>query len=303
MFRLLVLLLGLATNICHAERDIAAVDKTVELDLVFPTPNETYRRTYPFPIVLALQGMKAGWPHRVEMDWRVRGEGDDNLSWLQPSGIFPLDLPREALGDTDSSAWTEGESPGGLDTVFFTVGVINVFNSSATTFFIDYSLSLHFNCSIDEAADEVKVRLGDLYEPRGTVSFQVDEGGLDPAVNLAGDECAAGLATIRIKSSLKSDIPISEDPPCPILDEDDLSPEPSPCQLKLPGDLQSSVESLMLETASCTAGSWPAETLVEPCNDDMHAAGEDDDSAARLGFRVPAVMMGAVVVGLAGVCI
>ena len=149
------------------------------------------------------------------------GWGDDNLSWLQPSGIFPLDLPREALDDIDLSAWTEGESPNGLDTIFFSVGVNNVFNSSATTFFIDCSLSLYFNCSIDEAADEVKVRYGDLYEPRGTVSFQVDEDGLDPAVSLPGDKWVADLATIRIKSSLESDIPISDDPPCPILDEDE----------------------------------------------------------------------------------
>lgn len=301
-FRLMFLLLGFTTNVCHADWDIDPLDKTVELDLVFPTPDETYKRMYPFPIVFAFQGMKTAWPHHLEMSWEVGGQGDDNVSWLRPSGLFPRDLPPEVLGDADSLPWTEGESPGGLDTFFFVVGVSNVFNSSATTFDINYDFSFHFNCSINKETGRIEGKYGNMVPASGKVSFRVGDDGLDPEVTLPGDKCATGLSATQVKSSLNSGIGFTEGPPCPILDEENLYPELSPCQVELPEDLQSSVESLMLETARCTTGMWPAETLIEPCNHNMNALEDDEDSGALLGYSLPAMTMG-VMIGLVGVCV
>lgn len=272
----LLLLLSLVANVCDAQSDldIIPIGETAELDLVFPRPNQTYKRAYPFPVVFAFQGMKQAWPHHVTMDWSVIGRQDVDEALYSSSGGFPRDLPWDTRGDEYSSGWTEGESPGGLDTVFFTVGADNVLNSTATTFSIVYSFSFHYNCTYDESTGQVSGLPNFSYSSRGNVTFHVDDDGLDLDVALPDGECATGLATLRMKSSLLERTP--EDPPCVILDEEDLSPEPAPCDVKLPDDMQSSVQSLMLQTAECSSGSWPAETLVAPCNDPPP---EDDDSS------------------------
>ncbi|KAL2106727.1 hypothetical protein VUR80DRAFT_6298 [Thermomyces stellatus] len=293
---LLITTFGLIANGCHA-LELDHVDATVEVDLVFPTPNATYKPTYPFPIVLAFQGMKVGWPHHVVGSFDVIPVGEDPQEPMD-TGRFPGDLPYEVKYDEDtdsySSAYTMGESPGGRDTLFFTFGVSNVINSTATTFAIRYDFFFHNNCTIDEnALGGVRDEVGPSYIKRGRVTFDVDkESGADPVVSLADDECVTALDTIRMNGSLKSYGP--KGPPgdrrvCPVLDEEDLHPEPEPCLVELPGDIQSSVSSLMMETASCTTGSWPAETLVASCGHDLSAAADDDDeSRASPRTSIPA---------------
>lgn len=50
----LFLLIGFTVAICkeQSEENYTPLDSTVELDLLFPRPNETYKRAYPFPIIL-----------------------------------------------------------------------------------------------------------------------------------------------------------------------------------------------------------------------------------------------------------
>lgn len=284
----LLISLCLVANICEAQSDpdIVSIGQTVELDLVFPRPNQTYKRAYPFPVVFAFQGMKQAWPHHLMMDWSVIGRQNVDEDLYSSSGGFPRDLPLDAKGgvDVDSSVSTNGESPGGLDTVFFTIGADNVLNSTATEFSIVYDLAFRYNCTYDDSTDEISGLPRFTYSSRGSVTFYVDDDGLDPDVALPDGECGVGLATLRMKSSLRERTP--EDPPCVILDDGNLSPEPAPCKVKLPDDMQSSVQSLMLQTAGCTSGSWPAETLVAPCNDPPPE--EDDSSVASVG--VPVVM-------------
>jgi hypothetical protein len=208
-----------------------------------------------------------------------------------------------------SIAWTNGQVPNGEDTFFFIVGALNVLNSTVVDFTISYSLRFHVNCTVDETtgallSDSVR----NSYQIDRSVTFSIDnEKGLDPAlVPIPGDKCPASLATIRIKASLNDYSAPGLEPPCPILDDGNLNPEPSPCLVKAPSDLQSSVSSHMLRTARCTTGSWPAETLVGPCDHDMtHSEGGtgDESGGISLSFMLPVVVLGSAVMGLAGVSV
>ncbi|SPO07444.1 uncharacterized protein DNG_10138 [Cephalotrichum gorgonifer] len=273
-WRALILLVVFAgTTHADPEDYVTPLKAKVELDLVFPTPNETYKRIFPFPIVFAFQGMKQAWPHRVAMDWEVRAEGEEQDDLWRSGGSFPLGLPREERGDTGSVVGTEGQSPGDLDTVFYTVGARNVRNSTATTFTILYWLYYYENCSI---AEEWSPRLFEggvaEYKVTGSLSFMIDdETGLDPtAVGLPDDTCAMGLATIQMKAFVGADISSAVRASCPILDDEDLSPEPSPCGVTPPANLQSSNPSLdsscelQLEHSYCVKAPTKAATSPDP---------------------------------------
>jgi hypothetical protein len=57
MFILLIVLLSLAGALVDAQTG------TGQLDILFPRPNETYKRVYPFPVVFALHNPAALWPY------------------------------------------------------------------------------------------------------------------------------------------------------------------------------------------------------------------------------------------------
>ena len=308
---LLLLVLGTFTNGCRANPFyVDPLNATLELDLVFPRPNVTYKPTYPFPLVFAFQGMEEAWPHHVGMSTRVRvatleaGKYDTT-----ETSRFPDDLPYEERTnsyDYPSSRYTVGDSPGGRDTVFFTVGLSNVVNSTEKTIWVTYDVFFQVNCTMnDHRPLVVKQSVGSVVLQEGEVTFNLDaENGLDPIPGLTEeDECVTGLATIQMRGSIEGYGPgiLGQRQVCPVLDEEDLHPEPEPCRVSLPEDMHSSVASLMLQTASCTTGSWPAETLVAPCGHDMSAsADDDDDSAASYVFPPTAVLLGGVA-GLATV--
>jgi len=298
------------TDTSQTESNITPVGATLELDLAFPTPNEAYRRVYPFPIVFAFQGMKVGWPHHIDMIWELVGRGPDGRREDWHGGGFPIDLPSDMKrnsgpGKLPSIAWTNGQVPNGEDTFFFIVGASNVLNSTVIDFTISYSLRFHVNCTVDETTGALlSDSATNSYQIDRSVTFSIDnEKGLDPAlVPIPGDNCPASLATIRIKESLNDYSAPGLEPPCAILDDENLNPEPSPCLVKPPSGLQSSVSSHMLETARCTTGSWPAETLVAPCDHDMTRSegGKNLKSGGTsLSFTVAVVMLGSAMVGLA----
>lgn len=183
------------------------------------------------------------------------------------------------------------EAPGGQDTIFFTAGARNILNSTSTSFLLQFSLSFHYNCSLGETNNETWFRRHEPYLVNGHVSFQVGDDGLDPAAALPEDQCATGLQTVRLKGSFDVPGPFDNDPPCAVLDEEDLEPEPEPCRVKPPPGLPSSVSSRMMFTAECTTGSWPAETLTAPCGHDMWM---DDDSRASLGYPFSAATIAGI---------
>ncbi|MBE3048190.1 hypothetical protein IMZ48_37930 [Candidatus Bathyarchaeota archaeon] len=77
-----------------------------------------------------------------------------------------------------------------------------------------------------------------------------------------------------------------------VIRDEDISPEPQPCRVTPSVDQQSSVSSsLMMETARCTTGSWPAETLVAECGHYLWGD-TDDGSGATFGYFIPAAILG-----------
>ena len=221
MFTSLNALLSLAGTL------VAAQTGTAQIDMLFPRPNETYKRVYPFPVVFALHNPAALWPYGFKYTWQLMAlDRSTSPGW----GTFP-----NATAGVETSGTFEGPDP--LINIFATDVVVNTMTKAC---FIHWHLFTVHNCTpAAEGAEDTTPTFAEEI-PRTTGVFDVyfddDNGKLPdiyiPNVSDDGDSnCPTPLWTVNIKSEERTTVfPIqTSTDSCPFLDpEDPEDPHPEP---------------------------------------------------------------------------
>lgn len=251
---------------------------TLQLDIVYPRPNEIHRRTYPFPVIFAIHGAKNLWPYHLNINWSLFDRNSTDSHEAIDGGTFndsdPFSSPR----------WTEGDYPDGDDDPFYYISWSRAIGRlDSTDYGIGWFINLAANCTKGDTSpgdiDNYPPGYEQPWAPRidGWTDFRVSD---DAPLELESDSCMAVNRTFinGWRNTLRVGGTVTEEQ-CIFFDEDDFRPEPKPCAAKVDAALTSKVTETMLAAAWCTGVDWPDEVDGQ-CTPDKD---DDEDGAGRLG--------------------
>lgn len=260
---------------------------TLQLDLVFPRPNATHQRTFPFPIIFAIHGAKSLWPHHLLLRWGLRNTENAGSPGGSDFGDFT---------DIGSAArWTASDYLGDDEPYYYISSSDIVGESNDTDFWLRWDAVLPANCSKGDTwpgfSELDTPQYGQPGAPRvrGYAEFRVSD---DAPMDIAVDSCFpvnntfvdGERNTLRIGGTVTPS-------QCIFYDEDNFRLEPKPCAAKADSALASKVTETMLASAGCTGVVWPDEVDGQCPNESSE---DDEDDAGRLGERkLPAVLLSA----------
>lgn len=261
--------LGVLTSALAASDPYPAI---VGVDLVFPRRNDVYKRTSPFPVVLALHGAPATWPAglsiKLELMRAERGE---------PAEPYETVL----VNATDVA----GRIPEDDGTYFVVVGMLEAKDSTKEDNFLQYTVDFPMEC---EDGGEAALRLADdtdlEYANHVLSSFHFslnDEDGVEPDVvpraELSKNEaCPYHVNTLLIEGK--------ESDECLLLGTPDYESINKECRTKIPEGFEGEVKAKLEEIKKCS-DEKDGDDLSELCNKKPFLAdnGEDEDSGSESG--------------------
>ena len=296
------LFLGVALTLCGRSAFVLArpdlSPTTLEIDLVFPRAGAIHRRTYPFPVIFAIQGAREVWPWHLRLDFVMFVSGQ---FFGPPGSTQDMDL-QWALPDLETT-YTQGEikvQPGlveGEKDVFYVVGMSNsMLDSNATTeFSLSWTARLPDNCTemvevapagteLEGAAPRFNTQNGEVPEIHGLIEFKV-ENDAPIEIAMADGQCVEAREnnTLRIGGT-------TTDQKCIFFDDDDLRPEGNPCAARVDSALAEKVTQRAYEYLGCAPeGAWPGD---EPkrWSCPLPDSAPDDSGAGKLGVAISLVL-------------
>ncbi|SPN96554.1 uncharacterized protein DNG_00077 [Cephalotrichum gorgonifer] len=250
---------------------------TLEVDLVFPRPNETHQRTWPFPIVFAIQGAKNIWPYQLFFNWELRNlertENNTRGETVHDRGDYEdVGLPTQ---------YTNGKVPGDEDIFYYIDYTVRIGEYRNTNFSIMWSAGIRGNCSKGGEVSVSSPSQGPEPRIKGFALFQVSD---DAPMDIAMDSCLSPQLNDGERNTLRIGGTVTPSQ-CIFYDEENFRPEPNPCAVKVDSALASRVTESMLARSGCKDVSWPDE-VDGPCDVEK----EDEPSGAE-GRLVPKVII------------
>ncbi|KAF6786575.1 hypothetical protein CSOJ01_15401 [Colletotrichum sojae] len=263
----------------------AASPADVEVDLVFPVANETYKQMWPFPITFAIRNASQLWQEDDEVasfsvSWDVWGlQRQDNVSsgqrHLQAGGGFWSTLPQNRAPRPDNGVH-----------LFFDTLNTNIINATERAFLLDYSTALSFACPPNTTVAPKAVRTW------GHIIFHLDpESPRMPDFAQMDSSCPLPITHFEFtdfKFTFNGERCMEMAP----------TRQADPCGLKLDAEtLANQTRTAMLEFAACPNGTWPdPEGRLGPqfCN-----APKSSSSARELNGKL---LVLSVITGIIAVC-
>ncbi|KAF9871457.1 hypothetical protein CkaCkLH20_11104 [Colletotrichum karsti] len=235
-------LTSLLCTLLHLPLLSLALQAQIEVDLIFPQPNKTYKPIYPFPVVFAIRNASQLWlPHGqalpFQLSWSVTG-----YTRHGPNGTID---DRKAFGE---QLWTSKDTDAPdpeNDTVIFVDAPRNLADKTQRDFWLHYHAILLETCGADTAVGKGEdVRFADV------VSFSVDpDNGEIPDFEDTMMTCPTFIGSYAIEDTSKN---------CAAMAPNASVPAPDPCGIRGErGDLAAWVRAKMLQRASCENGTWP----------------------------------------------
>lgn len=259
----------------------ASFPATLEVDLIFPRMNETYPRVYPFPVVFAIQGASAAWPHELSFSW----DAFDADRTRHVSGMLP-DFSKGGNASSPDLAmvpWTQGDLPEGNDPPYVIAGIDLIANSSSSAFSMTWSALFRRDCTAEGVETGTGGSKPDIV---GSVQWRI----ADDAPKLSIVPADGSCPQTRTPNTLGLAGAAEGDATCVMLEDGArLRPEPQPCAVKASPELASRVTQSMLATSRCTGVSWPDERLVGRCE---ISSKDDKSGSSRPGPAVGVVALG-----------
>ena len=251
-----------------------ALDRsTVQLDLVFPRNGSVYKPVYPFPIVFAIHNAAIAWPHSFLFDWSIYARQDNGSTTDTDSGGFSVD---------------KAQNQSFPDQFLFINSSSIIINTTSTRFFLRTSFGITNNCSSDTAPD--RTEWGYVHPGEPVWFYLSPDGELPNIMNVT--DCPKTLSTFGIQGTYNS--ALGKTPSCPVLTQPPSPPKEN-CAFKVDAEVARQVESAMLQTASCTSGSWPNATgLIRHCTRQNQSA-----AVGRISFEFPLVVLFTLLLGIA----
>lgn len=281
--------ISLLANLCAlaVAHGGASFPATLEVDLIFPRMNETYPRVYPFPVVFAIQGALAAWPHEFSFSWDVFDS--DRTSHV--SGMLP-DFSKDGNDSSSSTAepWTKGDLPEGNDPLYVIAGIDLFALSSSANFSMTWSALFRRNCTADGVETATGGTKPDII---GSVQWTISDDAPELSIVPVDKSCPRPEDTMtRTDNTLGLAGAAEGDPTCIVLDDANLRPKPDPCAVRASPELASRVTQSMLATSRCTGVSWPDDKVVGRCEINSSDDDDDDSGSSKPGPAVAAIAIG-----------
>ncbi|PGH14087.1 hypothetical protein AJ80_06091 [Polytolypa hystricis UAMH7299] len=282
MYHFLLALLFL-TRRCLAQ----TFPQTVELDLVFPRANETYKPIAYFPTVWAVQNAAAILPFAIGVHWTLTELNVEENGRLF-SGVMFLTSNNLTHRKINADRWVEDPniSP------FLIVDSTKELKNATGEWALAWDFNLLRNCSRHSEFDKEP----SWTTPTQHVKFNISTEGKLPDIANDARTCPSNPTTFEIRDTMKGRDGLD----CPIFHREDEDPPPAdPCAFKIDGAVASSVTADMMYTAGCRrAGATQTQTAVWPHI--TTSCPYNPNSAAKLDRRntllmaVVAAVLGAV---------
>ncbi|KAL0934796.1 uncharacterized protein CTRU02_209387 [Colletotrichum truncatum] len=261
-FQLLLLLL-------HLLPFGAATPADIEVDLVFPVANQTYKKIWPFPIIFAIRNASQLWQgddevapfsvrwsingHETREDVILRGRYFDSGVW---DTIEPFKYPKPARRPDDG--------------VYLLLGTpfSRIVNGTERVFSLTYETILNYACPTNST-----MKLKTVYS-WGRIFFYLDkESSQLPDFSNMTKTCPLPVGNFEF-TGLKNVKDFPGLPQYPVAERCmNMAPqrEPNPCGLKLDEmDFENHVRTAMLELAGCPNGTCKLAPLA--CNAPRNSA-------------------------------
>ncbi|KAK1770265.1 hypothetical protein QBC33DRAFT_617547 [Phialemonium atrogriseum] len=243
-----------------------------EVDLVFPRANETYKPTYPFPIVISIQNPAAIWQFGFAFYFDIQPVSHMDCCWGW--GSFP-----EADGDLETHGTYNGSD---TITTIYATDAIQKSNGTAKEWILFWRSATLWNCTPPAEDGQPPTFSNSSLDRFGSIYFNISDDGDLPIINATGAPCPVTASTIKVKEAIenrgnpyqtKLNYPF---PYCPYFDPDTPRPEGNPCAVKASDELARNVTKKMLDTAACVGNTaWPNSSLTGPCNDRYYRGSSD----------------------------
>jgi hypothetical protein len=232
----------------------------VQLDLLFPQNNTLYKPVYPFPIVFAIHNAALSWPFGTIFRWQLMEVGiTEHPEYQEPVWNVIDDGGYKPAVTFYNPTAGRGALP--LSPFLFINSSLNIINTTATRFRLQYTFGLWTNCSDEVAESQVnRTKALRTIKVDGEVTFNISRNnGKVPSIE-AG-ECATPLGAIGILGSNGSEYGF----PCPI--RQNPPPETEECKFKADLAIAKEVADAMIRQSDCRGQSWPNVTgLLGPCH-------------------------------------
>ena len=236
------------TSLC-----LALNASTLQVDLVFPRANTTYKPIYPFPIVFAVHNLPSAWNYKPYIRWTL---------WAYRFDSFPGSIA-DSIGhgvigfDVTNPEGFPPTTPSPPATFLKIDSVSELVNTTKEAWYLEYTIAIGRTCSGPGFYNPN----GSDYEPlnfrEGVITFNISNTvGVTPNISAGGD-CPTTLGSINFQG------PNQSNPACPILS----IPQPAPelCAFKVNSDVARQVASLMTNKTECNGTTWPNTTILNQC--------------------------------------
>ncbi|RSL63084.1 hypothetical protein CEP54_005416 [Fusarium duplospermum] len=269
------------------KRKSSAFPIDLQVNLVFPRLNETYRPVYPFPIVFAITGAAEAWPYEFSFSW-----------WMEGNHSYPIqidDLPLASGELPEKTFFTEGNLEPAVEPYYFIDGKGLVANSTSTEWQLGWEFWISQECEPGEHGS---------YSKRGEIGwFSTSPNGSLPSMAATTEKsCPLEIMHLRFLENKTTPEDVKEwrfSNSCVVVTDQEGSGDP--CKIDTGHELDSLVAAKMLEVASCpTNQSWPDEQNLrgpESCGFLYPKPAEEDAANILSQSRAFWVALGAIVFG------
>ncbi|KAH6687781.1 hypothetical protein F5X68DRAFT_190337 [Plectosphaerella plurivora] len=255
----------------------------LQVDIIFPRENETYKPTQWFPVVVAVQNANAVWPQALDINIWIRGS-----QWSRKMG-WPETLGPDMFEIEDAVTATPGQ------TLFYYMAS-NITNATTDTFLLTWEFGFQNTCQANMSSPV------DLYDD-GVIPWYTRPGGdpdalnnftfhtapegkipdMEDAVSRCADLNQTNINGAFITGNKTVLHPCYDDWPCPVIERGTIS---TTCQYKSKAkEVADEVEALMLKKMKCEEGTW--QTIKAPCpNSDAALSRGGHSLASWIGVAV-----------------
>ncbi|RYO97207.1 hypothetical protein DL763_002868 [Monosporascus cannonballus] len=233
----------------HLVAPSIAIPANVELDLIFPRANRTYKPVWPFPVVFGIRNVSQLWYNDQDVleflfSWNLYGYND----------TATRNIGQSLRGTQFGSAWwdtfkQQREIGRPSDGLFLHVYVArrDMVNATERHFRLTYATELRRTCT----------RNYDLnYNPKTVFSEDFIDFSTDPDAAefpdiLSGGPCPTYATNFEVADSRRDLTGMV----CPVMAPE--VPSPNPCGLKVDETIAARAKEEILEMAGCPNGTWP----------------------------------------------
>ena len=241
----------------------AAVDYPTKfgVDLVFPRHNATYKRTSPFPVVLAIHGAPETWPPDLSFTLELMRDEEGP----GPAATFET----VSFNATDADVVPSGDE----GTYFAVVGMMQAVNSTRENTFLRYGATFTNDCPEGEAADRIAedFDIANANNRSSSIFFRLnDEKGVEPDVVPEKWVCPPLLQRF-----LAFVIEERVTDKCILFSYPGYDGDDEKCRVVPPEDFEENVVEKLEEIGKCANGTESGDG--EGCNDRPFNLGGDED--------------------------